>query len=243
MAITGATVARFIRHALGTDPSPEIDLFTIANQAGEFLTDAHNWRWKSRMPYTLVSVVGQDWFALPADFGEMIGRPKSIPGGTVYAVRTTTIEQISRVRQISPVGGAGSYFAALVYSARSLTTPPLPRLMIWPTPSVAENVASLYYRACWETLTADTTVVALPRYMEALYLQVARAWAQGYEDSDVEHSEERIRRIKQGDLWQACVARDSSEQSEYGPMDDGLAAATGELADPSWLNATIIPPS
>jgi hypothetical protein len=156
MTITTATVARYIRHALGgSDPAPELVVLDICNQAGNFLCDAYDWRWKQRPPYTLVAVDGQDYFALPSDFGELSGSPKSIPGGIVRAISLTTVETLARAREIDATAPGGGFFAALVYSARVGTTPPQPRLACWPTPNAttAGNVARLWYRARWENLT------------------------------------------------------------------------------------------
>jgi hypothetical protein len=104
-------------------------------------------------------------------------------------------------------------------------------------------VARLWYRARWENLTADQQIVSLPEsgYMDALYLMLARAWAQGYEDADVATTSERVAEIQNGPVWSACVSRDMSEQTEYGAMDDGLAAESASDQITPFTNAVFVP--
>lgn len=238
MALTAEVVYRYIKHALGeAELSAGLVAQNVMNHAGEWLTDAYDWRWKTRPPATLSTVAGQDYIVLPADVGEILGDPVSVTGGPLRPIKMTDVLSVGKMRQISPgTQTTTGFFAALVYSARSGTTPPQKRLELWPTPSTAEAIAKIYYRATWERLTDDNQTVSLPPFMEGLYLQVARAWAQGLEDEDMMSHEDRIQRIMNGPGWAACVARDQGEQTSYGTMADGLAAQTGELADPNWAN-------
>lgn len=243
MAITGETVLRYMKHGLDeADMSASLSMLATANQAGQFLADAYDWRWKIRPPATLTAVDGQNYILFPSDFSGLLCPPQGIPGGVSYMLGLTTMEEIARFRKgTMPGAPTAGFYAAVAYQARSGTTPPLPRLELWPTPdsTTAGAIAHLYYRASWEPLTSAGQTVALPPYMEALYLMVARAFAQGLEDEDAGHLEDRLQKLMTGALWIACTTRDAGEQSDYGIMADGPAAYTGELLDPSTWNLVV----
>lgn len=224
MAITGSTALRYIKHVLGdTTPSAELGAMSVLNQAGSWFYDTYDWRFKIRPPATCDITASQSYITLPTDFGEMVGQPHATSPNGFY-VRMTTMADIARLRRVSQPSGFG-FYAAIAYTATSGTTPPTPRLEIWPTQSTTTaGGLTLNYKACWAPVSDDDTTLSVPVYAEGLFLMVARAFAQGYEDHEVEAHESRLARIREGIVWRACELRDSGEQTEYGLGDPGPAA-------------------
>ena len=236
MAITLGTALRYIRHALGdANPSAELSAAAIANQAGSWLYDAYDWRFKMRPPTTASIVADQTWIALPSDFGEMVGAPYT----TSYWVKMATMADIAQFRRISgTVTGAG-FYAAIAYTAVSSTTPPTPRLEIWPAQSASSvNGLTVPYKATWPIVTDDDTTLSIPPYAEALYLSVARAFARGYEDEEQGSLDQRLAHIQGGPVWRACEMRDGGEQSDYGQGDPGPAAEDGGIPQIQYVPMT-----
>ena len=195
----------------------------IANQAGAWLYDAHDWRFKMRPPASQNIVSAQTWIALPTDFGEMVGQPHAVSPYSFY-VRMTTMADIAHLRRIGTANGVG-FYAAISYLGVSAGAPPTPRLEIWP-PQETSITGGLQvpYKAAWTNLTDDDSVVAVPPYAEALYLAAARAFAKGYEDEEQGTIDDRLGAIREGLLWRACELRNAGEQTDYGIGDNGPAS-------------------
>lgn len=236
MALTAASIFRQMTHAIdGGEPSSELSLLDIANQAGEWLYDFTNWRWKSRPPVALATVTGQTYIELPDDFGEMIGIPRG-PSSFPYPIRMTSIEQIAALRAITNPTSPSGFYGALVYTAADQDTqaPPKPRIEIWPPPSEDNaTVAMLYYTASWVELTDDDDIANVPRYCNRLLIECARAFLSGLEDEEQGTTDERLDRIVNGHLLAAAVMRDQGEQNDYGQMPAGPTGLSESFGDPS----------
>ena len=101
-------------------------------------------------------------------------------------------------------------------------------LEIWPSPSANETAAiTIYYRAGWPfdlfTLNPapDSVGLRIPRYLEALFIQIVRAFAQGYEDTDVSVLDQRLTALLDGALFHTAVQRDGGVQPHYGIIQNG----------------------
>ena len=71
MALTVQECHRHIEHSLGGTLSPEIEVLSLINRAGEFLVSVYPWKWLEGRSATLDLVQDQTYVALPADFREL----------------------------------------------------------------------------------------------------------------------------------------------------------------------------
>ena len=102
--------------------------------------------------------------------------------------------------------------------------PPRPRLDIYPTPSadVLEGF-TLYFRRGWDELGLDGELGSIPSFVEALYLQVVRAFARGYERESEADVSQRLASVAGGPLFTGARMRDMESQPDLDPMMNGAA--------------------
>tara|TARA_R110002110_G_scaffold970_5_gene3696 strand:+ start:10225 stop:11298 length:1074 start_codon:yes stop_codon:yes gene_type:complete len=122
-----------------------------------------------------------------------------------------------------------------VTATGTVSGPPLPRLDIWPEPGTSEAVGlRVYYRSGWMRVTGDNVMLRLPEWLEALYLQVVRAFARGYERESDAGADQRIAAIAEGPLMAAAKLRDSEMLPNIGPLQGGAVLRTRVGEDPVW---------
>ena len=161
---------------------------------------------------------------------------------TVYVSATASAGVVSITHdRPGPIGNTmaitpgDSTFTVALLDTGTVSGPPLPRLDIWPEPSTSEAVGlRVYYRSGWERVTGDNVMLRLPEWLEALYLQVVRAFARGYERESDAGADQRIASIAQGPLMAAAKLRDSEMVPNIGPIRDGALEQASGGYDPVW---------
>ena len=161
---------------------------------------------------------------------------------TIYVSATASASVVSVTHdRPGPIGNtmaithSDSTFAEVLLDTGTVSGPPLPRLDIWPEPSTSEAVGlRVYYRSGWERVTGDNVMLRLPEWLEALYLQVVRAFARGYERESDAGADQRIASIAQGPLMAAAKLRDSEMVPNIGPIRGGALEQTSGGYDPVW---------
>lgn len=112
---------------------------------------------------------------------------------------------------------------------------PLPRLDLWPTPPARKDSAFVaYYRRGWNRLRHDDQAVAVPVWLEPLYLAIVRAVALGYERDAEGDVNARLAPIRAGMLFGDMRRRDSLIQTDFGPMQNGAAEFDYGLNSQMW---------
>lgn len=230
MAVNARTLAEYrseLQHAIGgSAPASQLAQDTIINDAGRHLVSMHPWKWLERTPGTLNFTASTAYVSMPADFK----RAESIvPDDAIDACFTlTTFQEIARMRQFS-ITSTAAYYGCLVWPGQSGVTAlqTVPRLELYPTP--ATNVTGalhLWYTRGWTVIDDATDVPNIPWFMEPLLVALVRAFAQGYEESDVASLNQRIldvtgTRQQPTPLFAAALSEDGMIQNEYGPMNGG----------------------
>ena len=244
--ITGGTGVRkgfYIVDASNRNPE--------ANTGGDRILVEHNPLMYNTGPIANVDLTNNDIsctihcnrIQLPKDFAELIAIDSS--SGSLSGVQLTSYQDLLRKKSSSVNLGAGSTYWAAVGHGRdrvgtnvsTVDSNPFgsaeeatPVLEIWPSPTVNETAAiTIYYRAGWPfdlyTLSnnPDAMGLRIPRYLEAFFIQIVRAFAQGYEDSDVSMLDQRLTGLLQGSLFSTAVIRDGSVQPHLGVIQNGAA--------------------
>lgn len=120
------------------------------------------------------------------------------------------------------VSGAGYTLAAAVDG--TLGGAPRPRLDLWPTPASYEaNAFKAYYRGGWTRVRSDDDAIAIPEWLEPLYLQVLRATALGYERDAEGNVAARMEQIRSSRMYMDATRRDGLVQPVLGPLQNGAA--------------------
>lgn len=133
------------------------------------------------------------------------------------ALTMTTLEEVLRARENTNANDV-HWYAAVSY----VGNPPTPILEIGPgaTNSVT-GAFRMFYRARWQRLTGDSVHVAVPEFCEALYLQIARAFARGYVREDQGSLDQRLAEIQIGPLFMGAKKSDGAIQPYYGRLKGG----------------------
>lgn len=169
----------------------------------------------------LAGSISFPYLQLPADFREIIDlRPTA---GLLNGVNLTTLAELSAYRFSSiSVSGLTRYVALSYQPVGGTGGPPVPRLEVYPTPTAAAfGVLSLMYRAGWTTVASDQDFLSIPEWIETLYLQIARAFARGYEEEDQGSLDTRLATIRLGPAFAAAQAEDAQMEPSLGPILNG----------------------
>jgi hypothetical protein len=199
-------------HAIGNaQPATGVTTISILNEALFFLFDYHDWSWRQRPPALLNIVSGQDYVALPTDFG-WDGMLKVHANVTVpqIGVLKCTLDDISRFRgQTAPA--TTPYYVALAWPTQTSLTvaPATPRLEIWPTPSLSiSNAIRITYRAGAISVTNTTDVPNIPTHFEGALSKLACGLIKRYElDGDDTDYVAALGRLEQLKLADAVIRR------------------------------------
>ncbi len=228
MVLSVAQGVSHIRHALGGDLDEELGgSLMVLNHAGYHLVNMCTWKWLERAPVTLGTVGSQSYVDLPSDFGEAIAIDAT--EGLVSTIRFTTFQHLLEMRTNQVNITNFEYYGAIVWNADTSAAggSPTARIEIWPTPVTTDSDEfTFFYRAGWVYLTEDTQYIAIPAFMEPLYIQLVRAYALGYEEEDQASMMKRVDAIYASSVYRIAMEQDARIQSNYGQLMGGAASNT-----------------
>lgn len=162
---------------------------------------------------------------LPTDFSEIVGYDAS---ASTQSFQLVTWQQILEYRTRAIPPGNLSMFGAVEWvgpSSPTVSGAPLPRIALYPTPtSFLLNALSVQYRASWVPVGEDQSICVLPPWCEALFIQVVRAMAKGYDEDDEEVMSSRLMAVV-GPLFDAARRRDGMVQPSFGLMRGGAMSS------------------
>lgn len=153
---------------------------------------------------------------LPDDVRDIIAIQGT--GQTRYGVTLTTLDEVLRCRETSGPNDS-HWYAAVAY----VGSPPTPILEIAPgAGSNATGALRMFYRARWARISTDTTTIDVPAFIEALLLQVLRAFVRGYVREDAGSLSARLEEIHAGPIFRAAVRSDGAIQLYFGQIRNGI---------------------
>lgn len=201
MAETLTSLQNAVLHSLARTPASTTSTTAIVNDAKEYFCNSHDWRWKDKA-LSLDTVSAQNYIALPSDFEQLI----SIRSGTsnMLTVMPASLDEIMTLRQLNS-GVGGYYYYCVSWTAQaSVTSAPLGRLELYPTPSASTvGVFAGKYRRKIPDLSSGTDAPDIPTYCHSALKQMVRAWAMWVEeqkrDSDWELANIMLERCIQMD--------------------------------------------
>lgn len=203
---TGATVGRYEVASRTDDDS--IVLATSIGAAANGQTD-------------ITGELKNDQVALPSDFDFQAITAIGLEDGLVGCVELTSPQTLMNLRSW---GGAGSLvgFAALITWIRSAAGgQPIPRLDMWPASTAEDNAIILRYRGGWKDPADDAEVLSIPGWLNSLFIELYKAVLMGHEEPEGGTVDQRITRLRMGELFRAAITRDGLIQQAWGPMENG----------------------
>lgn len=159
--------------------------------------------------------------ALPSDLRDIISI-QTTSTSSVGGVTLVPLDQILQFRRSSAsiTASTGLYYGTVVYTGE----PPAPILEIYPSPSANQTGAMrIFYRSRWATLSNDTNAIEIPDFVQALFIQIARAFAGGYVRNDQAGMSARLADVQAGPLFAATVRSDGAVQPFHGRLLNGGA--------------------
>lgn len=182
----------------------------------------------SSSPTDVAGVVHAQGVALPPDFAELIAYHST--SGLLQGLQMTSHGDLLQKRASAMTTPLGFHYATIVHPSSVAkdskeTSEPYPRLELWPAPSANENAAlQIVYRRGWKKVFNGGDSIPIPEWTHALFLEICRAFALGWEEADVATVDQRLSLIMQGPLFASAVARDAAVQPDLGPIINGAAA-------------------
>jgi hypothetical protein len=239
MSLTIERATRHINHALNGPASDPESALSILNQAGEFLTTMHTWKWLERGPTTVGLVADQSYIILPTDLRDIIAmEPTS--SLSIDMERSTHGEVLWRSTDVNG-GDSWPYWGAISYHTNA-SGALVPRLDLSDTPSTSDADAfTIVYRAGWTELDSSDETIPLPSWMEPLYIEVVRAYAMGWEEEEGVGVLPRLDAIMASGACRMVKQRDGMIQGSIGPLKNG-AASRGQNTR-RWDATTVEPPA
>lgn len=234
MTVTLADLKNEVKHALdGGQPSGCLTLMTLINDAGRMFYDIHPWKFKQRAKATLATQANNQKVVLPTDFASHVEIKRNTAGITLVSLGEIALQDAGEARTSS----SGFYLGTIIYpnaNPAATNAPPVPYLLIAPTPSADNNDAfDLYYRAQWVDLveqasevdgdgvviaTVDTDVAHVPSFAEATFKEFAALYARGKEH---DRFLESIEVFSKSEAFRLAKRADGRQQSEYGRVTGG----------------------
>ena len=225
MALTVQQCAGWIGLTLGGIPDPVLSTLQLVNMAGRHLVGMTSWRFLEGVEATLDTVAAQTYIALPANFSSMV----SIEAADgAERIEWTTREGMNALRtDQSASGGGGLTYAVVETVAASGTTPPTPRLAIFP-PSAATY--RIVYRAGWADMTGDGDHLPFQvQEIETLYILILQAHARALQREEQGTLSMRLAEIqgepnRPGPVYRAALTADRRKQRDHGQIRGAIHA-------------------
>jgi hypothetical protein len=140
--------------------------------------------------------------------------------GTTSIQRRITLSSLTEVLERRNIDGPNDsyWYGAVSY----VGSPPTPILEIGPASgSNVTGAFRLFYRARWARLSTDNTSVDVPEFVEALLVQLVRAFARAYVREDQGSLTARLAEIDVGPLFVAARRSDGNIQPYFGTLRNG----------------------
>ena len=210
-------------------------LAEIVNQAGQHLF-SRPWRFRERTTKYISLVADQSYVALPSDVEELLSIISTQSLG--YLIEMVTPDHLEQLRQLGlTMTGPSITHAcfARVPPTNAGDALPAVRLDIYPTPTAAVTDAiAVRYRAAWDEIAsgaADSYIIPIPKYVDALFLAYVRAFAQSYEDEGLTA---KIAEVEAGPLLATALTKDGLLQRDMGRIRPNRPATNTNWTRPDY---------
>ncbi len=159
-----------------------------------------------------------DQIALPTDFDLQAIVGYSMTNGLTGTLEMTTPQGMLDLRSWPGLATVTSFWGLVSYVRSSAGGAPIQRLELWPSTSSTEEELVLFYRGGWIELSSDTDALAIPNWLNALMIEVFKAFVMGSEEPEGGTVDQRLTALRGGALYADAVRRDAQVMADLGPL-------------------------
>jgi len=159
-----------------------------------------------------------DQIALPSDFDLQAIVGYSMTNGLTGTLEMTTPQGMLDLRSWPGLATVTSFWGLVSYVRSSAGGVPLQRLELWPSTSSTEEELVLFYRGGWIAPASDTDALAIPNWLNALYIEVFKAFVMGSEEPEGGTVDQRVTALRGGALYADAIRRDAQVMADLGPL-------------------------
>jgi len=248
MTLLAGEALKITEHVLAGSVHPAITGLRVLNDTGQWLVSTRPWVYLRGGMDALDITAGEDFVALPQDFGGIITVARSESFTPSFIL--TTLEEMMRLRTYTPAVSSFTFWGSVTYDHADITgtasssgaysvtatteaeikakKKPTPRLDLYPMPGdTTTGALLLYYTRGWRKVEEDTDTIFVPEWLEGLYLRAARIWARGYEEEDTFDKDAALANLQLGPEYKAAIVRDSQIQVDKGLIQGGATQKLG----------------
>jgi len=157
-----------------------------------------------------------DQINLPSDFDFQELIAYSVPDSLVGFAEPTSPQTLLDLRSYPGLGTTIGFFM-LIHYVRTSDAQPVPRAEVWPASTSTDESLVIWYRAGWKTPDTDEEVLAIPEWLNLLYIELFKAVVMGHEEPEGGSVDARVTAVLGGRLFQIAKQRDSLIQPPQGP--------------------------
>jgi hypothetical protein len=185
----------------------------------------------------IAATLPNDQVALPGDFDLQRITAWGVVGGLAGSLSLETAQSILDLRWARG-RWTTSFFALLTYVRSSQDGRVIPRLDVGPGVLTGGEQFVIFYRAGWATPEDDGDPLPLPKagWLNALFLQVLKAFAMGQEESEKMGLDDRLALVQRGMTFQLALQRDQSIQAQYGSIGGGGWTDRAQWRNGGWFD-------
>lgn len=223
-------------------PSP-LSAIMVLNRALSHLEGMHAWTSLKRPAVWLATVAGQQWVALPNDVGQIYSLTPPDSSNWIYTRASHGLIEGWRQRLTEPAREHFTFWDLVHAVPPDMSGPPQPRLELYPTPDTTlEQAIRMAYRARFPEIGESTVYVPIPHHLEGLFMEVAAAFAWGYQEESEVSVTRRLEGLGASEFAMAAKRSDGQFARVHGPSMGGAVkrmrfnhpiSGTDRLMDPS----------
>lgn len=243
MVLLAGKAVQVVESVLGGGVDPAIGTLLAVNDAGQWLTSSRPWNYLRGGMEALDLVEGQDWVALPENFGAILSVEQTASYTNTFEFVTLDALLEHRAAGVAPSGA--TLMAALTYdhadivgtssSPSATVTPttdaekraaksPIARLELYPTPDAdSEGALICFYRRGWVNVYEDTDTIFVPPWLDNVLIRASILFAKGYEEEDFIQLEDALTKFALGRQMASAIRMDNGQQRVLGRVRGGAA--------------------
>lgn len=178
-----------------------------------------------------------DQVELPSDFDIQRVTAYGTVGGLRGALGLSTAQDLLDLRWTGSRWTA-SFWGILNHVRSTADGRTIPRLDLAPGQLQGTEELVIFYRAGWATPEDDGAPLPLPKsgWLNALFLEVLKAFALGQEESERGSLGQRLAAVKASTIFADAWARDQTMQAQIGSTAGGGWMARGRWSNGGWFD-------
>jgi hypothetical protein len=163
--------------------------------------------------------------------GFAVGTRFHITGSTLSAhdkgYEVTTVTALTLTVTSVTADGLNDAAGTLTYITTDTAGQPTQRIELYPTPSTNQTgILHVWYRADWKTSATGGDSINIPTWVEPVFYACLDETVRGLQEQEVAPLWQRLQGLRKSEFFEQAEFTDSSIRSDFGPIENGMAAST-----------------